>query len=91
MHFDYAGNLITTSGNNFGGSKDDLRLVIYSTPTDSNTIVVPARTSQFIQRSGTNTFHTQNPLQDISTPTKFLRNGHIYILHNGMTYNMLGL
>ena len=91
MHFDYAGNLITTSGNNFGGSKDDLRLVIYSTPTDSNTIVVPARTSQFIQRSGTNTFHTQNPLQDISTPTKFLRNGHIYILHNGRTYNMLGL
>jgi hypothetical protein len=90
MHFDYAGNLITTSGNNFGGSKDDLRLVTYSTPMDNNTIVVPARTSQYILRSGTDISDT--PISsNTSTPTKFIRNGHIYILHNGRVYNMLGL
>ena len=90
IHFDYAGNLITTSGNNFGGSKDDLRLVIYSTPTDSNTIVVPARTSQHIQRSGTGTSHFQLLFPDESTPTKILRNGHLYILHHGQIYTILG-
>ena len=89
MHFDYAGNLITTSGNNFGGSKDDLRLVTYSTPMDNNTIVVPARTSQYILRSGTDISYT--PISsNTSAPTKFIRNGHIYILHRGKTYNMLG-
>jgi hypothetical protein len=89
MHFDYAGNLITTSGNNFGGSKDDLRLVTYSTPMDNNTIVVPARTSQHILRSGTDISDTPTS-SNTSTPTKFIRNGHIYILHRGKTYNMLG-
>ena len=89
MHFDYAGNLITTSGNNFGGSKDDLRLVTYSTPTNNNTIVVPARTSQYILRSGTDISYT--PISsNTSAPTKFIRNGHIYILHRGKTYNILG-
>lgn len=89
MHFDYAGNLITTSGNNFGGSKDDLRLVTYSTPMDNNTIVVPARTSQHILRSGTDISYT--PISsNTSTPIKFLHNGHIYILHHGKTYNILG-
>lgn len=89
MHFDYAGNLITTSGNNFGGSKDDLRLVTYSTPMDNNTIVVPARTSQYILRSGTDISYT--PISsNTSAPTKFIRNGHIYILHRGKTYNILG-
>jgi hypothetical protein len=89
MHFDYAGNLITTSGNNFGGSKDDLRLVTYSTPMDNNTIVVPARTSQHILRSGADISYTPTS-SNTSTPTKFIRNGHIYILHRGKTYNMLG-
>ena len=89
MHFDYAGNLITTSGNNFGGSKDDLRLVTYSTPMDNNTIVVPARTSQYILRSGADISYT--PISsNTSTPTKFIRNGHIYILHRGKTYSILG-
>lgn len=89
MHFDYAGNLITTSGNNFGGSKDDLRLITYSTPMDNNTIVVPARTSQYILRSGADISYT--PISsNTSTPTKFIRNGHIYILHRGKTYNILG-
>lgn len=89
MHFDYAGNLITTSGNNFGGSKDDLRLVTYSTPMANNTIVVPARTSQHILHSGTNISYTPTS-SSTSTPTKFIRNGHIYILHRGKTYNILG-
>lgn len=89
MHFDYAGNLITTSGNNFGGSKDDLRLVTYSTPMDNNTIVVPARTSQHILRSGADISYTPTS-SNTSTPTKFIRNGHIYILHRGKTYNILG-
>jgi hypothetical protein len=89
MHFDYAGNLITTSGNNFGGSKDDLRLVTYSTPMDNNTIVVPARTSQHILRSGADISYTPTS-SNTSTPTKFIRNGHIYILYHGKTYNILG-
>ena len=89
MHFDYAGNLITTSGNNFGGSKDDLRLVTYSTPMDNNTIVVPARTSQHILRSGADISYTPTS-SNTSAPTKFIRNGHIYILHRGKTYNILG-
>ena len=89
MHFDYAGNLITTSGNNFGGSKDDLRLVTYSTPMDNNTIVVPARTSQHILRSGADISYTPTS-SNTSTPTKFIHNGHIYILHRGKTYNILG-
>lgn len=90
MHFDYAGNLITTSGNNFGGSKDDLRLVIYSTPIDHNTIIVPARQSQYIQRGEIDTSYPQLPLPNQSTPTKIIQDGNMYILYHGKTYSILG-
>ena len=40
IHFDYAGNLVATAGDSFEG----LRLVVFSTPTNNNTTIIPART-----------------------------------------------
>lgn len=87
MHFDYAGNLVTTSGNNFG-NKDDLRLVIYSTPTDKNSITIPARVSQQIHVCETSTDYPHTQMEN--TPTKILRNGHLHILYNDREYSILG-
>lgn len=53
MHFDYAGNLVTMAGTSYAtydqlGNKiseaSDMRLVVFSTPTDNNTTTIPART-----------------------------------------------
>ena len=47
MHFDYAGNLVTMAGTKYGtknAGSDDMRLVVFSTPTDNNTTTIPART-----------------------------------------------
>lgn len=46
MHFDHAGNLITMAGNVYEGTDHgayDMRLVVFSTPTDDNTTIIPAR------------------------------------------------
>lgn len=46
MHFDYAGNLVTMAGTKYGtpnAGSDDMRLVVFSTPTDNNTTTIPAR------------------------------------------------
>ena len=52
MHFDYAGNLVTMAGTSYAtydqlGNKiseaSDMRLVVFSTPTDNNTTTIPAR------------------------------------------------
>ena len=52
IHFDYAGNLITSAGTIYAGFllnadktslPNDLRLVVFSTPTDNNTTTIPAR------------------------------------------------
>ena len=49
IHFDYAGNLVVTAGTGYGYNHlNDLRLVVYSQPTDNNTIIVPAPSSQRI-------------------------------------------
>lgn len=49
IHFDYAGNLVVTTGTGYGYNHvNDLRLVVYSQPTDNNTIIVPAPSSQRI-------------------------------------------
>ena len=44
---------------------------------------------EHILRSGTDISYTPTS-SNTSTPTKFIRNGHIYILHRGKTYNILG-
>lgn len=90
MHFDYAGNLVTTSGNHFGGNTDDLRLVIYSTPTENNFILIPARLSQQIQHHGIGTSETGISHLDSNIPKKVLKNGHLYILQNEKIYSILG-
>lgn len=50
IHFDYAGNLVVMAGLGFAanGMTNDHRLVVYSQPTDNNTIIVPAPSSQRI-------------------------------------------
>ncbi len=49
IHFDYAGNLVVTTGTGYGYNHvNDLRLVVYSQPTNDNTIIVPAPSSQRI-------------------------------------------
>lgn len=49
IHFDYAGNLVVTIGTGYGYNHvNDLRLVVYSQPTNDNTIIVPAPSSQRI-------------------------------------------
>lgn len=53
MHFDYAGNLITTAGTYLNQSGDNIpnhnnRLVVYTLPKSPNKITVPARYSQRI-------------------------------------------
>lgn len=54
MHFDYAGNLVVAGGcfgyaNN--GMFNDLRVVVFSLPTDSNTVIVPAQKKQTLHRA----------------------------------------
>ena len=53
MHFDYAGNLVTMAGTSYAtydqlsntiSEASDMRLVVFSTPTDNNTTTIPART-----------------------------------------------
>lgn len=50
IHFDYAGNLVVMAGLGYAstGMTNDHRLVVYSQPTDNNTIIVPAPSSQRI-------------------------------------------
>lgn len=50
IHFDYAGNLVTMAGRGYAstGMTNDHRLVVYSQPTNDNTIIVPAPSSQRI-------------------------------------------
>jgi hypothetical protein len=53
MHFDYAGNLVAMAGTIYGrtdvdgittSEPNDMRLVVFSTPTNNNTTIIPART-----------------------------------------------
>lgn len=50
IHFDYAGNLVVTAGTGYAkeGIVNDLRVVIFSQPTDNNTITIPAPKKQTI-------------------------------------------
>ena len=50
IHFDYAGNLVVMAGLGYAanGMTNDHRLVVYSQPTNDNTITVPAPSSQRI-------------------------------------------
>ena len=51
IHFDYAGNLVVTAGSGYAGSGivNDLRVVVFSLPTDNNnTTTIPAPKKQTI-------------------------------------------
>ena len=50
IHFDYAGNLVVTAGSGYAkeGIVNDLRVVIFSQPTDNNTTTIPAPKKQTI-------------------------------------------
>lgn len=44
LHFDYAGNLVACVGTSYGGTDANvMRLVVFSTPTENNTTLVPAK------------------------------------------------
>ena len=54
MHFDYAGNLIVAAGQMgyaSSGFGNDLRLVVFSLPTENNSIIVPAQTKQTFRKT----------------------------------------
>ena len=54
MHFDYAGNLIVAAGQMgyaSSGFGNDLRLVVFSLPTNDNTVIVPAQTKQTLSKT----------------------------------------
>ena len=54
MHFDYAGNLVVAAGQMgyaSSGFGNDLRLVVFSLPTDDNTVIVPAQTKQTLSKT----------------------------------------
>lgn len=48
IHFDYAGNLVVAAGSGYAseGMLNDLRLVVFSQPTNTNSIIVPAQKKQ---------------------------------------------
>lgn len=50
IHFDYAGNLVVAAGSGYAGSGivNDLRVVVFSLPTNNNTITIPAPKKQTI-------------------------------------------
>lgn len=54
IHFDYAGNLIVAAGQMgyaSSGFGNDLRLVVFSLPTNDNTVIVPAQTKQTLSKT----------------------------------------
>ena len=46
IHFDYAGNLVTT----IGTYKTTMQLIVYSTPTDNNVTTIPAKSSLKVKK-----------------------------------------
>lgn len=51
INLDYAGNIVTIAGTNFGGTDDKrMSLVVYSNPTNNNTCEVPAKKSSVVTK-----------------------------------------
>lgn len=51
INLDYAGNIVTVAGTNFGGTDTKrMSLVVYSNPTNKNTCEVPAKKSSVVTK-----------------------------------------
>ena len=51
INLDYAGNIVTVAGTNFGNTDDQrMSLVVYSNPTNDNTCEVPAKKSSVVTK-----------------------------------------
>lgn len=51
INLDYAGNIVTVAGTNFGSTNDQrMSLVVYSNPTNDNTCEVPAKKSSVVTK-----------------------------------------
>ena len=60
INLDYAGNIVTVAGTNFGSTNDQrMSLVVYSNPTNDNTCEVPAKKSSVVTKvAATATLYT---------------------------------
>lgn len=79
--FDYAGDLLVVSAS-------AERLYKYAMPTTENSIVVPAQKSQIIVKStGTFVDNTEVAMPQVQ---KVVRNGQVYVVRDGVMYDMMG-
>ena len=90
ISLDYAGNMIVVGGTAFG-STDTKRMsaAVFSVPTSNNISVVPAKKAMSVTKTAIAT-----NLEDINVNgievKKIVRDGQVYIIRDGKTYNMMG-
>ena len=90
ISLDYAGNMIVVGGTAFG-STDTKRMsaAVFSVPTSNNISVVPAKKAMTVTKTAIAT-----NLEDINVNgievKKIVRDGQVYIIRDGKTYNMMG-
>ncbi len=79
--FDYAGDLLVVSAS-------AERLYKYAMPTTDNSIVVPAQKSQtIVKTAGAFVDNTEVAMPQAQ---KVVRNGQVYVVRDGVVYNMMG-
>lgn len=79
--FDYAGDLLVVSAS-------AERLYKYAMPTTENSIVVPAQKSQtIVKNTGTFVDNTEVAMPQVQ---KVVRNGQVYVVRDGVMYDMMG-
>lgn len=78
--FDYAGDLLVVSAS-------AERLYKYAMPTADNHIVVPAQKSQTIVKRGTFVDNTEVAMPQVQ---KVVRDGQVYVVRDGVMYDMMG-
>lgn len=90
ISLDYAGNMIVVGGTAFG-STDAKRMsaAVFSTPITNNISEVPAKKALTVTKTAIAT-----NLEDINVNgievKKIVRDGQVYIIRDGKTYNMMG-
>ena len=93
MHFDYAGNLVTMAGTKYGtknAGSDDMRLVVFSTPTDNNTTTIPARKKLTVTNKVT-LLDTDNNTDVLTTFLSKEKNASVFRSLTAGMYNTLCL
>lgn len=93
MHFDYAGNLVTMAGTAYGTSNatsDNMRLVVFSTPTDNNTTTIPARKKLTVSNKIT-LLDTEKNTELLETHKDQIQNASVFRSLTAGMYNTLCL